>query len=171
MRDNYLLIIAMIIIIIVFAIFSMRRSKKTRTTQEEWLKSLRPGDPVATVSGLLGKIREIDIRHDQVVIDSEGSLSRWRIQAIVKPPVIPAYAGEDREEAKAEAEEKKKGSFLAKKSEPAPQAQEKSVEHVEANGAEEGVKVENIDLMNESESSNNENEDGEGKVAKIENQD
>ncbi|MBO7671668.1 MAG: preprotein translocase subunit YajC [Aeriscardovia sp.] len=168
MRDNYLLIIAMIIIIIVFAIFSMRRSKKTRTTQEEWLKSLRPGDPVATVSGLLGKIREIDIRHDQVVIDSEGSLSRWRIQAIVKPPVIPAYAGEEREEAKAEAN--KKGSFLAKKSEPAsPQAQEKSVEHVEANGAEEGVKVENIDLMNESKSSNN--EDGEGKVAKIENQD
>lgn len=167
MRDNYLLIIAMIIIIIVFAIFSMRRSKKTRTTQEEWLKSLRPGDPVATVSGLLGKIREIDIRHDQVVIDSEGSLSRWRIQAIVKPPVIPAYAGEEREEGKAEA---KKGSFLAKKSEPAsPQAQEKSVEHVEANGAEEGVKVENIDLMNESESSNK--EDGEGKVAKIENQD
>lgn len=167
MRDNYLLIIAMIIIIIVFAIFSMRRSKKTRTTQEEWLKSLRPGDPVATVSGLLGKIREIDIRHDQVVIDSEGSLSRWRIQAIVKPPVIPAYAGEEREEAKAEA---KKGSFLAKKSEPAsPQAQEKSVEHVEANGAEEGVKVENIDLMNESKSSNK--EDGEGKVAKIENQD
>ena len=170
MRDNYLLIIAMIIIFIVFAIFSMRRSKKTRTTQEEWLKSLRPGDPVATVSGLLGKIREIDIRHDQVVIDSEGSLSRWRIQAIVKPPVIPAYAGEEREEAKAEAEEKKTGSSLEKKSEPAPpQAQEKSVEHVEANGAAEGVKVENIDLMNESKSSDS--EDGEDKVAKIENQD
>lgn len=170
MRDNYLLIIAMIIIFIVFAIFSMRRSKKTRTTQEEWLKSLRPGDPVATVSGLLGKIREIDIRHDQVVIDSEGSLSRWRIQAIVKPPVIPAYAGEEKEEAKAEAEEKKTGSSLEKKSEPAsPQAQEESVEHVEANGAAEGVKVENIDLMNESESSDS--EDGEDKVAKIENQD
>lgn len=170
MRDNYLLIIAMIVIMIVFAIFSMRRSKKTRSTQEEWLKSLRPGDPVATVSGLLGKIREIDIRHDQVVIDSEGSLSRWRIQAIVKPPVIPAYAGEEKEEAKAGEEEKKTGSSLAKKSEPAsPQAQEKSVEHVEANGAAEGVKVENIDLMNESKSSDS--EDGEDKVAKIENQD
>ena len=164
MRDNYLLIIAMIIIIIVFAIFSMRRSKKTRTTQEEWLKNLRPGDPVATVSGLLGKIEEIDIRHDQVVIDSEGSLSRWRIQAIVKPPVVPAYA----EESKAEGQEgaKKKGSFLAKKGKPVAESQEKSVEHVD--GSEEGVKVENIDLMNESESSG---EDGEGKVAKIETQD
>ncbi|MBO6021098.1 MAG: preprotein translocase subunit YajC [Aeriscardovia sp.] len=168
MRDNYLLIIAMIILIIIFFIFSMRRSKKTRSTQEEWLKSLRPGDPVATVSGLLGKIKEIDIRHDQVVIDSEGSLSRWRIQAIVKPPVIPAYAEEDKAEAKPEAaaETKKKGSFLAKKTEPVAESQEKSVEHVETN--EEGVKVENIDLMNESESSG---EDGEGNVAKIENQD
>ena len=162
MRDNYLLIIAMIIIIIVFAIFSMRRSKKTRTTQEEWLKSLRPGDPVATVSGLLGTRREIDIRHDQVVIDSEGSLSRWRIQAIVKPPVVPAYVSD--EEAAAEAR-KRKGAALAKKE--APASEEKSVEHVEASG-EEGVKVENIDLMDKADSSDSSSQD---KVAKIENQD
>ncbi|MBR4399756.1 MAG: preprotein translocase subunit YajC [Aeriscardovia sp.] len=163
MRDNYLLIIAMIIVIIIFAIFSMRRSKKTRTTQEEWLKNLRPGDPVATVSGLLGTVKEIDIRHDQVVIDSEGSLSRWRVQAIVKPPVVPAYAGEEKAEG---ASGKRKGSFLAKKGSPAAEGQEKGVEHVGTN--EEGVKVENIDLMNGSESSHAE---AEGNVAKLENQD
>ncbi|MBR6440266.1 MAG: preprotein translocase subunit YajC [Aeriscardovia sp.] len=162
MRENYLLFIAIIVLFIIFAIFSMRRSKKTRNTQEEWLKSLKPGDPVATVSGLLGTIKEIDIRHDQVVIDSEGSLSRWRIQAIVKPPVIPAYVSD--EEAAAEAK-KKKGSALAKKEAPAPE--EKGVEHVEASG-EEGVKVENIDLMDESGSSETPSQD---KVAKIENQD
>lgn len=162
MRENYLLFIAIIILFIIFAIFSMRRSKKTRSTQEEWLKSLKPGDPVATVSGLLGKVKEIDIPHDQVVIDSEGSLSRWRIQAIVKPPVVPAYVSD--EEAAAEAR-KRKGAALAKKE--APASEEKSVEHVEASG-EEGVKVENIDLMNKADSSDSSSQD---KVAKIENQD
>ena len=162
MRENYLLFIAIIVLFIIFAIFSMRRSKKTRNTQEEWLKSLKPGDPVATVSGLLGTIKEIDIRHDQVVIDSEGSLSRWRIQAIVKPPVVPAYVSD--EEAEAEAK-KKKGLSLAKKE--APASEEKGVEHVEASG-EEGVKVENIDLMDKSDPSE---ASAQGKVAKIENQD
>ena len=163
MRENYLLFIAIIVLFIIFAIFSMRRSKKTRSTQEEWLKSLKPGDPVATVSGLLGTIKEIDIRHDQVVIDSEGSLSRWRIQAIVKPPVVPAYVSD--EEAEAEAKKKKKGLSLAKKE--APASEEKGVEHVEASG-EEGVKVENIDLMDKSDPSEASAQD---KVAKIENQD
>lgn len=167
MRDNYLLIIAMIILFIIFAIFSMRSSKKRRSVQEEWLKNLRPGDSVATVSGLLGKIKEIDIKHDQVVIDSEGSLSRWRIQAIVKPPVIPAYAEEDSSAHQEEGEEK--GSFLAKKENPISESKEKGVEHVEDNEeGVKGVKVENIDLMNESSSSA---EDEEGQIAKIENQD
>lgn len=164
MRDNYLLIIAFLILFIIVIIFSSRRSKKTRDSQEAWLKSLKAGDPVATVSGLLGKIKEIDIKHDQVVIDSEGSLSRWRIQAIVRPPVIPAYAGEDNPIS--QEEEKKKRSSLAKEEEPASETGEKSVEYVESN--EEGVKVENIDLMNESKSSDNAEKDN---ITKIENQD
>ena len=68
------------------------------------------------------------------------------------------------EEAAAEAR-KRKGAALAKKE--APASEEKSVEHVEASG-EEGVKVENIDLMDKADSSDSSSQD---KVAKIENQD
>ncbi|MBR2556057.1 MAG: preprotein translocase subunit YajC [Aeriscardovia sp.] len=88
----------MVIIIVLMCIFmwwSMRKQRKSQKTQEDWRKSLHPGDPVATVSGLLGTVESVDIDHDQIVINSEGSLSRWRIQAIVKAPIVPAYVDDN----------------------------------------------------------------------------
>jgi preprotein translocase subunit YajC len=87
--------IILIVALIVMMWLSSRKQKKTQQQRDDWRNNLKPGDKVATVSGLLGTIKEADPAHDQVVIDSEGSLSRWRIQAIVKPPVIPHYADED----------------------------------------------------------------------------
>lgn len=87
--------IILIVALIVMMWWSSRRQKKTQQQRDDWRNNLKPGDKVATVSGLLGTIKEADPAHDQVVIDSEGSLSRWRIQAIVEPPVIPHYADED----------------------------------------------------------------------------
>ena len=37
----------------------------------------------------------MDLEKEQVVIDSEGSQSRWRIQAITRPPIVPAYVHDD----------------------------------------------------------------------------
>jgi preprotein translocase subunit YajC len=90
--------IILIVALIVMMWWSSRRQKKTQQQRDDWRNNLKPGDKVATVSGLLGTIKEADPAHDQVVIDSEGSLSRWRIQAIVEPPVIPHYADEDQDQ-------------------------------------------------------------------------
>ena len=40
-------------------------------------------------------MHSVDLDHDEIVIDSEGSLSKWRIQAITEPPVRPAYISDD----------------------------------------------------------------------------
>ncbi|MEE1324778.1 MAG: preprotein translocase subunit YajC [Bifidobacteriaceae bacterium] len=92
---NSLVMVIVIIAMVVFMWWSMRKQKKQQQVQQDWRHTLKPGDPVATVSGLLGTVKEIDIPRDQIVIDSEGSLSRWRIQAIVKAPVVPAYVSDD----------------------------------------------------------------------------
>ena len=92
---NSLVMVILIIAMVVFMWWSMRKQKKQQQVQQDWRHALKPGDPVATVSGLLGTVKEIDIPRDQIVIDSEGSLSRWRIQAIVKAPVVPAYISDD----------------------------------------------------------------------------
>jgi preprotein translocase subunit YajC len=89
--------IILIVALIVMMWWSSRKQKKSQQQRDDWRNNLKPGDKVATVSGLLGTIKEADPAHDQVVIDSEGSLSRWRIQAIVEPPVIPHYADEDQD--------------------------------------------------------------------------
>lgn len=90
--------IFMVVIIVVMIGFMWWQSRKQKQRQQDtvdWRNSLAPGTEVATVSGLLGVIKEVDAEHDQVVIDSEGSLSRWRIQAITKPPIVPAYVSDD----------------------------------------------------------------------------
>ena len=92
---NSLVMVIVIISMVVFMWWSMHKQKKQQQVQQDWRHALKPGDPVATVSGLLGTVKEIDIPRDQIVIDSEGSLSRWRIQAIVKAPVVPAYISDD----------------------------------------------------------------------------
>jgi len=87
--------IVIIALMILMMWFSGRKSKQQQTAIQDFRQSLKPGDEVATSTGLLGKIASVDQEKEQVVIDSEGSLSRWRIQAITKPPIVPAYVHDD----------------------------------------------------------------------------
>lgn len=75
--------------------WSTRQQKKQQEKVSDFRNSLEPGTPVATISGLLGTIESVDLEHDSVVINSEGSLSKWRIQAITEPPIVPAYVSDD----------------------------------------------------------------------------
>ena len=92
---------SMIFMIVIIALMiammwgSSRKSKQQQEAIRDFRQSLQPGDEVATTQGLLGKIVSVDLEKEQVVIDSEGSLSRWRIQAITKPPIVPAYIHDD----------------------------------------------------------------------------
>ena len=92
---------SMIFMIVIIALMiammwgSSRKSKQQQAAVQDFRQSLQPGDEVATASGLLGKIVSVDLEKEQVVIDSEGSQSRWRIQAITQPPIVPAYVHDD----------------------------------------------------------------------------
>lgn len=95
MDQGTLMMIVIVVVMVGFMWFSSRKQKQRQQETTNWRDSLAPGTEVATVSGLLGVVKEVDLDHDQIVIDSEGSLSRWRIQAITKPPVVPAYVSDD----------------------------------------------------------------------------
>lgn len=93
--SNMIMLIVLVVIMMVFMMISTRKQKKAQDAQNDWRENLKPGDEVATVSGLLGTVVSVDVPHDQIVINSEGSMSRWRIQAITRPPVVPAYVSDD----------------------------------------------------------------------------
>lgn len=94
MNSMSLMLIAMILAMFVMTSFSMKKQKKNMEDVRAWRENLKEGDEVATHSGLLGKVVSIDIPHEEVIIDSQGSLSKWRLAAITEPPVRPLYADE-----------------------------------------------------------------------------
>ena len=92
---SMIFMIAIIALMIAMMWGSSRKSKQQQAAVQDFRQSLQPGDEVATASGLLGKIVSVDLEKEQVIIDSEGSQSRWRIQAITQPPIVPAYVHDD----------------------------------------------------------------------------
>lgn len=94
MNSMSLMLIAMILAMFVMTSFSMKKQKKNMEDVRAWRENLKEGDEVATHSGLLGKVVSIDIPHEEVIIDSQGSMSKWRLAAITEPPVRPLYADE-----------------------------------------------------------------------------
>ena len=92
---GYEMLIILLIALIGFTFWSTRQQKKQQQKVQDYRESLKPGTEVATVSGLLGTVESVDLDRDVVIINSEGSLTKWRIQAITEPPVIPAYVSDD----------------------------------------------------------------------------
>lgn len=93
--SNSIFLIVIVIAMVGLMFWQSRSAKKQRSKQEDFRTGLKPGDKVATLSGLIGNIVEVDLDHDQVVLDSEGSRSRWRIQAITEAPVEPHYISDE----------------------------------------------------------------------------
>ena len=94
-QPSTLILLVLIILMIALMWWTSRKQRSQQNKIQDFRKALKPGDEVATVSGLLGTVRSVDLDHDEIVIDSEGSLSKWRIQAITEPPVRPAYISDD----------------------------------------------------------------------------
>ena len=92
---SMIFMIAIIALMIAMMWGSSRKSKQQQAAVQDFRQCLQPGDEVATTTGLLGKVVSVDLEKEQVVIDSEGSQSRWRIQAITRPPIVPAYVHDD----------------------------------------------------------------------------
>ena len=94
-QPSTLILLVLIILMIALMWWISRKQRSQQNKIQDFRKALKPGDEVATVSGLLGTVHSVDLDHDEIVIDSEGSLSKWRIQAITEPPVRPAYISDD----------------------------------------------------------------------------
>ncbi len=94
-QPSTLILLVLIILMIALTWWTSRKQRSQQNKIQDFRKALKPGDEVATVSGLLGTVHSVDLDHDEIVIDSEGSLSKWRIQAITEPPVRPAYISDD----------------------------------------------------------------------------
>ncbi|NMM99753.1 transporter protein [Bifidobacterium sp. DSM 109958] len=86
-----------VILVLMFGMmwWQSKKAKKQQAKVNDFRESLQPGTEVATYSGLLGKIVEVDLEKEQAVIDSEGSRSRWRLAALTEPPIVPAYIHDD----------------------------------------------------------------------------
>ncbi|BDR54683.1 preprotein translocase subunit YajC [Bombiscardovia apis] len=93
--SSMLFLIILILLMFGMSWWSTRKNKQRQGDIESFRRSLEPGTEVSTASGLLGTIVSVDLEKEQVVIDSEGTQSRWRIQAVTKPPVVPAYVHDD----------------------------------------------------------------------------
>ncbi|MFT8704160.1 preprotein translocase subunit YajC [Bifidobacterium aquikefiricola] len=92
---QYLFLIILVVAMAAMMWWQSRKAKQQQGKAKDFRESLQPGKEVSTYSGLLGTIVSVDLEKEQVVIDSEGSQSKWRIQAITEPPVVPAYVHDD----------------------------------------------------------------------------
>ncbi|MFD0704983.1 preprotein translocase subunit YajC [Alloscardovia venturai] len=89
------MLVVFLIAMIALMWWQSKQQKKTQQKVSDFRNNLKRGDEVATHSGLLGIVEEVDLDRDFVIINSEGSLSKWRIQAITEPPIVPAYVSDD----------------------------------------------------------------------------
>ena len=89
-NDLFMLILWGGMIMIVVMIFtSSRAQKREKKKREELMSSMRRGDRVQTIGGMIGKV--VDLRDDEVVLEGENPGTRFRfsrasIQQVIRPP-------------------------------------------------------------------------------------
>lgn len=115
-NSNTMMLIAIIVVIAGMMWYQSRQSKKKQGEVQNFRTNLKKGDPVATYSGLIGVVEEVDLDADQIVINSEGTLSRWRIQAVTEPPVVPNYVSDEEYEREQKEKAEEADSDAAKNS-------------------------------------------------------
>ncbi len=69
----------------------LRPQQKKKKQEDEMRKSIRIGDEVITIGGIIGKIISIKDDNDSIVVESGSSkirLKRWAISGLVSDPKI-----------------------------------------------------------------------------------
>ncbi|MCH4208540.1 MAG: preprotein translocase subunit YajC [Bifidobacterium sp.] len=87
-----------VLIIVVFGVLMWRQTKKTKAQQaavQDFRSNLEPGTEVITIGGVIGKVVSVDAKYEEIVIDSEGSLMRFKSSAINKTYTRPAFIDDD----------------------------------------------------------------------------
>ena len=93
--------IVLLVALVIMAVMMLAPAKKQNEAikrREEWRDNLKPGDKVATQSGLLAEVVEVLPEYDEIVLKSEDTVSRWRLVSVIEPPIrpdeVPADEGE-----------------------------------------------------------------------------
>ncbi|KFI76827.1 preprotein translocase subunit YajC [Bifidobacterium mongoliense] len=90
--------IFLIVIVIAFGVmmwWQSRKAKQQRSEMQDFRANLAPGTMVATIGGVIGKVVSVDTKYEEIVIDSEGSLLRFKFAAVNKTYERPAFIDDD----------------------------------------------------------------------------
>lgn len=82
------MILVVVLAMVAMLFFSTRTNKKREQEIVDFRQSLSLGDEVMTGSGLIGVVVEKDLKNGTIVVNSEGTRTRWLQDAITKRPVI-----------------------------------------------------------------------------------
>lgn len=93
--SNTIIMIILFAGLIALTWWSSRKSKKQQEQVKDFRKSLKPGDLVVTIGGVIGKVVSVDTKYEEIVLDSEGSQIRFTFRAISKEYIRPAYVDDD----------------------------------------------------------------------------
>ena len=89
------MILMFVILIAVFYFFMIRPENKRKKEAQQMRDSLKVGDNITTIGGIIGKVVSVDEEYEEIVIDSEGSLLRFTFRAINKEYTRPAFIHDD----------------------------------------------------------------------------
>ena len=104
---------SMILMVAVFYFMIIRPEKKKKKEEENLRNSLKEGDKITTIGGIVGKI--VDIKGDNIVI--ETSMDRVRMELAKWSVMTNNTAQEAAQKARAEAQAAAKEKAAAKKAE------------------------------------------------------
>ena len=80
--SQYGMLIVLVIAMVGIMWFQSRNMKKRQNELKSFHDSLKPGVEVITIGGIIGKVVVVDSDHEEIVLDSEGSLLRVSFRAV-----------------------------------------------------------------------------------------
>jgi preprotein translocase subunit YajC len=81
-----LMLIVILVVMGVMFFFTSRGARKRQAEADTFRSRLGKGDEVMTGSGLIGVIEAVDVANNSVIINSEGTRTRWLLDAVQKLP-------------------------------------------------------------------------------------
>ncbi|MFR0589901.1 preprotein translocase subunit YajC [Bifidobacterium apri] len=92
---NMVMIVILILFIFMMWMSSRRMKKQQKQQQEELREAMVPGTLVVLRGGIIATIVSVDEKYEEVVVDSEGSRLRFKLNAVAGKYVRPAFIDDE----------------------------------------------------------------------------
>ncbi len=111
MDGNYSMIIILVVMVAVFYFMIIRPEKKKKKEEEKLRSSLKVGDKITTIGGIVGKV--VDVKEENIVIETSMDrvrmeLAKWSVMTNNTAQEAAAKARADAQAAAKERAKKKK---------------------------------------------------------------